>query len=207
MPGIVHGMADIQLGPRLHFVTAGDGPPTIVLLHGFPQTWREWRHVIPPLVAAGFASSLSITAEPETPGARPRVTTSVRDVPEMLVAGRERQYLQSFFNARVFDPSAISESDLDAYAAPGAMRAGFEVCRAFDQDIKDNRDALERNGKPTIPVLAMGGTASTTGPLMEAMMREAADDGTPDRIQNAGHWIAEENPSMFLSELLKFLGK
>jgi pimeloyl-ACP methyl ester carboxylesterase len=87
------------------------------------------------------------------------------------------------------------------------MRAGFEVCRAFDQDIQDNRDALERNGKLTIPVSAMGGAASTTGPLMEAMMREAADDGTPDRIQNAGHWIAEENPSMFLSELLKFLGK
>jgi pimeloyl-ACP methyl ester carboxylesterase len=287
MPGIVHGMADIQPGLRLHFVTAGDGPRTIVLLHGFPQTWREWRHVIPPLVAAGFRVvavdyrgagdswhpaagydkrtmaqdihrllhehcqitgpiaivghdiglmvayayaqayreeiSHLVVIDAPLPGttvfdrlrADPRVWQfafhSVRDVPEMLVAGRERQYLQSFFNARIFDPSAISESDIDAYAsayaAPGAMRAGFEVYRAFDQDIQDNRDALERNGKLTIPVLAMGGTASTTGPLMEAMMREVAEDVTPSRIQNAGHWIAEENPSMFLSELLKFLGK
>jgi pimeloyl-ACP methyl ester carboxylesterase len=29
----------------LHYVTAGDGPP-IVLLHGFPETWYQWRTVI-----------------------------------------------------------------------------------------------------------------------------------------------------------------
>src|SRR5579863_9269286 len=67
---------------------------------------------------------------------------NVRDVPEMLVAGRERLYLQTFFNARFFDPSAIDEADLDiytsAYAATGAMRAGFELYRAFDHDIRDN---------------------------------------------------------------------
>ena len=33
---------------RLHYVTAGEGPP-VVLLHGWPQTWWEWRHVIPAL--------------------------------------------------------------------------------------------------------------------------------------------------------------
>lgn len=32
----------------LHYVTAGSGPP-VVLLHGWPQTWYEWRHVIPAL--------------------------------------------------------------------------------------------------------------------------------------------------------------
>jgi pimeloyl-ACP methyl ester carboxylesterase len=29
----------------LHYVTAGHGPP-VVLLHGWPQTWYEWRHTI-----------------------------------------------------------------------------------------------------------------------------------------------------------------
>jgi pimeloyl-ACP methyl ester carboxylesterase len=33
---------------RLHYVRAGEGDP-IVLLHGWPQTWWEWRHVIPQL--------------------------------------------------------------------------------------------------------------------------------------------------------------
>ena len=124
-----------------------------------------------------------------------------RDVPEMLVMGRERQYLQAFFNARAFDPSAISAGDFEiyvsAYSAPGAMRAGFELYRAFDQDISDNRDAIKREGKLTLPVLAVGGAASTTGPLMGEMMREVADNVTSFRVPGAGHWIAEENPSIF----------
>ena len=32
----------------MHFVTAGEGEP-LVLLHGFPQTWYEWRELIEPL--------------------------------------------------------------------------------------------------------------------------------------------------------------
>jgi pimeloyl-ACP methyl ester carboxylesterase len=34
----------------MHYVTAGTGD-AVVLLHGWPQTWREWRHVIPLLAA------------------------------------------------------------------------------------------------------------------------------------------------------------
>ena len=49
-----HRMADIEPGLRLHFVTAGQGPRTMVLLHGFPQTWREWRLVIPAFAERGF---------------------------------------------------------------------------------------------------------------------------------------------------------
>jgi len=33
---------------RLHYVTAGEGFP-VVLLHGWPQTWYEWRHIMPRL--------------------------------------------------------------------------------------------------------------------------------------------------------------
>lgn len=34
----------------LHYVNAGPEPgPPVVLLHGWPQTWYEWRHVIPAL--------------------------------------------------------------------------------------------------------------------------------------------------------------
>jgi pimeloyl-ACP methyl ester carboxylesterase len=46
-PAITHHVTDLS-DVRLHYVTAGDGPP-VVLLHGWPQTWYEWRHVIPAL--------------------------------------------------------------------------------------------------------------------------------------------------------------
>ncbi len=41
-------------GVRLHIARAGDGPP-VILLHGFPEHWRSWRHQIPALINAGFS--------------------------------------------------------------------------------------------------------------------------------------------------------
>jgi len=280
-----HGMANIDPSLRLHYVTAGSGDRTVVLLHGFPQTWWEWHQVIPDFVHAGFRvialdyRGAGYSSRPHTgydkrtmagdihlllkqhlhindpiilighdiglmvayayaqayrddvshlvvvdaplPGttvfdrirADPRVWHfafhGTRDVPEMLVAGRERQYLQTFFNARVYNPSASWEKDFDtfvnAYSAPGAMRAGFELYRAFDQDAADNREALTSNGKLSIPVLAVGGAISTTGSLMEEMMREVADNVTGIRIAGTAHWVAEENPSAFMTGVLEFL--
>ncbi len=44
---LAHGYADLG-DVLIHYVTAGSGPP-LVLLHGWPQTWYEWRHVMPEL--------------------------------------------------------------------------------------------------------------------------------------------------------------
>jgi pimeloyl-ACP methyl ester carboxylesterase len=35
-------------GTRMHYLVGGSGP-MIVLLHGWPQNWFEWRHVMPDL--------------------------------------------------------------------------------------------------------------------------------------------------------------
>jgi pimeloyl-ACP methyl ester carboxylesterase len=40
----VHRYANLK-GVRIHYVTAGKGIP-VVLLHGWPQTWYEWRHLL-----------------------------------------------------------------------------------------------------------------------------------------------------------------
>ena len=47
-----HHYANLE-GVRLHYVTMGDGAP-VVLLHGWPQTWYEWRRVMP-LLADKFS--------------------------------------------------------------------------------------------------------------------------------------------------------
>src|SRR5271154_3064130 len=62
--------------------------------------------------------------------------------PLALVAGRERIYFEHFWNDFAADPAhSVSEADRQfyaaAYAQPGAMRAGFEVFHAFEQDAKD----------------------------------------------------------------------
>ena len=127
---------------------------------------------------------------------------------ESLTAGRERLYLQHFFQRLAFDQDAITAADLDLYAsqfsAAGAMRAGFEVYRAFDRDAEDNKAALKKNGRLTMPVLALGGTASFYLPIAKAMLAEVAKKVTVIGIPDCGHWIAEENPRALLEELLKF---
>jgi pimeloyl-ACP methyl ester carboxylesterase len=49
--GVSHSWADVN-GFRMHYAEAGpaDGEP-IVMLHGWPQHWYEWRHQIPRLAA------------------------------------------------------------------------------------------------------------------------------------------------------------
>ncbi|MGZ5551914.1 MAG: alpha/beta fold hydrolase [Nitrososphaeraceae archaeon] len=41
-------------GIQLHYVIGGEKGDPIVLLHGWPQTWYEWRHIIPQLIANNF---------------------------------------------------------------------------------------------------------------------------------------------------------
>jgi pimeloyl-ACP methyl ester carboxylesterase len=45
VPGVTHRFIDVR-GAGLHVAEAGDGEP-VVLLHGFPQHWYAWRHVVP----------------------------------------------------------------------------------------------------------------------------------------------------------------
>jgi pimeloyl-ACP methyl ester carboxylesterase len=115
---------------------------------------------------------------------------------ERLVAGRERIYLDRFWNDFAADPRRITEETRQHYAAlyalPGAMHCAFAQFAAFDQDAIDNR-ALLAKGKLAMPVLALGGEKSF-GLQMADIMRTAASDVEGGVIPGAGHWIMEENP-------------
>ena len=49
LEGVTHRWVDLP-GLRMHVAEAGVGEP-VLLLHGFPQHWWEWRHVMGPLAA------------------------------------------------------------------------------------------------------------------------------------------------------------
>ncbi|MGY1607004.1 MULTISPECIES: alpha/beta fold hydrolase [unclassified Geodermatophilus] len=287
-PGVEHGTAVVAPGVRIHHVVAGAaaaGGRTVVLVHGYPQSWWSWRHVIGPLAEAGhrvvavdlrgaggssrpamgydtwtlagdvhtvvrdhlavdgrvavvghdigsmvaLAHGLRfrgdadrlVLMEATLPGTQvheqlasdPRhwhyAFHATPDLPEFLTAGREREYLRFFFDGAAHDPCAITADDLDRYAAdfrqPGAMRAGFELYRAFVQDDRDNRAALAAAGRLTVPVLAVAGEANLFAEVDEAMAREVADDVRAVTVPRAGHWVPEENPSGLLEVLLPFL--
>src|SRR4051812_16763450 len=128
---------------------------------------------------------------------------------ERLAAGRERIYLDRFWNDLSRDPKRFDEAKRQHYAAlyaqPGAMRAGFAQFRAFSQDAADNRTFLAQ-GKLEIPVLAFGGDA-TFGPLIGAVLRCVADDVEDAVIPDCGHWITEEQPQATTDLVVDFLGR
>ena len=50
LPGVTHAFVTLSTGLRMHIAEAGNpDASTVLLLHGFPQHWWEWRKVIPPL--------------------------------------------------------------------------------------------------------------------------------------------------------------
>lgn len=128
---------------------------------------------------------------------------------ERLVAGRERIYLDRFWNEFSANPARFTETARQHYAAlyarPGAMHSGFAQFAAFDQDAIDNQ-AFLAEGKLTIPVLALGGEKSF-GLTMAAVMRFAAADVAEGIVPDSGHWIMEENPAATVAAVRAFLSK
>ena len=126
---------------------------------------------------------------------------------ERLVAGRERIYLDRFWNEFSADPAKFDEASRVHYAAlyalPGAMHAGFSQFAAFDQDAIDDLALLAR-GKLTMPVLAIGGEKSF-GPTMATVARAAATNVTQVVIPASGHWLMEEQPQATSDAIVAFL--
>jgi pimeloyl-ACP methyl ester carboxylesterase len=112
---------------------------------------------------------------------------------ERLVAGRERIYLDRFWNEFSANPARFDEASRQhyakLYAQPGAMHSGFEQFHAFDQDAIDNKAFLAQGGKLAMPVLALGGEKSF-GLTMAEVMRAAATNVQAGVVPTAatGSW-------------------
>jgi pimeloyl-ACP methyl ester carboxylesterase len=265
----------------LHYVTAGSGPP-VVLLHGWPQTWYEWRLVMPALaerytVIAPDLRGLGDSSRPlagydkrtiandiwglvsgrlghprfylvghdwggptafALAAMHPDAVTKLAivdvvipgdggdfsqggrrwhhqfhmtpDLPEALVQGRERIYLQWFYQIFAYRPGSIDDAALDeftrTYSQPGALRAGFNYYRAITEDAQANAAQLATGFRLPMPVLAVGGSVSYPhgrgrGGDVEASMRRVANDVKGAVIPECGHFVPEEAPEA-LSELL-----
>jgi pimeloyl-ACP methyl ester carboxylesterase len=126
---------------------------------------------------------------------------------ERLVKGRERIYLDRFWNEFSADPRHFSEASrvhyARLYALPGAMHDGFAQFAAFDQDVKDNQVFLAK-GPLTMPVLAICGEKSF-GSTMAVVMRAAASNVHELVIPGSGHWLMEEQPKATVAAVRAFL--
>jgi hypothetical protein len=74
------------------------------------------------------------------------------NLPEDVIKGNEREYISWFLKGLAYNPSVITEEDIDVYAyqisAPGGASSEFEYYRAFLVDAEQNKE-LVANGKIT----------------------------------------------------------
>jgi pimeloyl-ACP methyl ester carboxylesterase len=131
------------------------------------------------------------------------------ETPLKLVAGRERIYFEHFWNDFAADPKhSVPEVDrrfyARSYAQPGAMRAGFEVFRSFEQDAKDFAQFAQT--KLSMPMLVLTGEKASGEFLIEqAKLVDTNVDGVV--IKGKGHWLMEEAPQQVIPQLIAFINK
>src|SRR5712691_1345831 len=131
------------------------------------------------------------------------------ETPLKLVAGRERIYLEHFWNDFAADPKhSVSEADRQfyakAYAQRGAMKAGFEVFKAFAQDADDF--AAFGKTKLTMPMLVLSGEKAG-GQFLIDQGRMVDDNVEGVIVRGSGHWLIDEAPAQVIPKLVSFLSR
>ena len=280
VPGITHHRAHVN-GATLHYAAAGTTGSPVLLVHGFPETWRAFRKLIPLLAAShrvfavdlrGFGDSdtapddydskaaaedlhqlimhlgvgpvhltgqdisgatvfrLAVThpervmsftaiemglagfglealADVTHGGAWHIGVLAAPGIAEMLLAGREREFLGNFaFPAMCATPGAISESDIDefvrTYSRPDGWRGAVGLYQSMLKEGAEIKALAEKPGL-NMPVLAVGagGGAFTAGTMSKAARSEVRSV----QLDGVGHYVAMEAPEKLSAALLEFV--
>src|ERR687895_859601 len=186
---------------RLHYVEAGEGP-LVLLLHGFPQFWYQWRQQIPALVEAGFRvvapdmRGYNLSDKPL--GVRTyRVELLARDVERLILACGERMasVVGHDWGAIVAWIAAMRHPGrvrrlailnvphparfLDGLLSPGQLLRSsymffFQIPRLPEEVIRAGDFALLRSALRRDPVRPEAFTAEDIERYVEAMARPGA---------------------------------
>ena len=129
--------------------------------------------------------------------------------PLALVTGRERIYLEHFWNDFAADATkSIPEADrkfyAKEYAKPGHMKAGMETFRAFEQDAKDFAQFAKT--PLTMPMLVLSGEKAGGQFLIDqGKLVNSNVEGVV--VAGSGHWLMEEAPGKVIPKLVEFLNR
>lgn len=128
---------------------------------------------------------------------------------EVLVEGREREYLSWFYQQFSQNPAAIADADLDeyvrTYSAPGAIHAGASLYRTIPTDIEHNQENLRR-GKLEMPVLALGADHMMKDNTLKSL-QQFASNVRGGVIEQCGHYVPEEQPERLIEHLMTFFAE
>ncbi|WP_037858956.1 alpha/beta fold hydrolase [Streptomyces sp. NRRL S-340] len=133
----------------------------------------------------------------------------VPDLPEALLAGREREYVGWFLKAKTLSSGTFDDAEIEQYAASvaadGGLRASLAYYRYAAESARKNHEALERQ-RLTVPVLGISGSHGSI-PDMAASLRPWAGHATGTVVPDAGHFIPDEQPDAVAAALTDFIAE
>ncbi|MEQ0564863.1 alpha/beta hydrolase [Amycolatopsis sp. NEAU-NG30] len=133
---------------------------------------------------------------------------TVPDLPEILLAGRERDYVAWFLKAKALSPDTFADAEIDHYAAAIAAGDGLRAALAYYRDAAEsgrrNHEALSR-GALSLPVLGISSSHGSI-PDMAASLSPWAADTRGVVIPGAGHFIPDEQPAAVAEAVTAFIG-
>ena len=125
---------------------------------------------------------------------------------EALIAGRERMFVDHFMRQQAYNQDGLEPEALNEYArclaAPGALSGGIGYFRAHRLDAEHNRENAKT--RLPMPVMTVGGVASF-GSELKGQISPLVERLDHVMIEEAGHYLAEEQPERLVDELLRFL--
>ena len=130
------------------------------------------------------------------------------DLPELLLQGREREFLTWLFRAKAVQSWTIAPADLDEYvrvnAAPGASRAALSYYRHQFSPEGLEQSRARAATKLNLPILAFGAETGVGLGLIETL-RSVATDVRGGAFENCGHYMPEEAPHAVAKQVIAFL--
>lgn len=135
---------------------------------------------------------------------------AVPDLPEALIAGKEREFLMHFYRSWSYDPQMLTPEEIDvyvrAYEQPGAVRGSCADYRAAAQDVaQDEEDADVLIGCPVLSMWGEDFDAVGRAYDVAAIWHSMGTDVRTVSIPQCGHLCHEEKPDVVNQELTAFL--
>jgi pimeloyl-ACP methyl ester carboxylesterase len=131
---------------------------------------------------------------------------AVADLPESLLAGRERIYLEWFFREKTANPNCYGEAAIAEYerllTAPGGLRASLAFYRSLSDSAEQNK-VLAQNRRLVMPVLGLSADQGSI-PDVGATLRPYGDNVHSETIVACGHFQPEEQPEAVATALARF---
>jgi pimeloyl-ACP methyl ester carboxylesterase len=126
-------------------------------------------------------------------------------IPEMLLAGRERDFLAGYaYPAMSATEGAISEQDIDeftrVYSRPNGFLGATGLYRSMLTEGEEIKQIVAQQ-QLTMPVLAVG---AGTGQFTYGTMAQVAQNVTEAKLDGVGHLAAIEDPETLAQTLLGF---